>query len=147
MFVTGIILVIIQVIGIISSFIGGKNPFQGGVTHFLGYFLFGIIGIVLIVVSKKREKNKTNDIGLQEDLTQNNDVGRNIIETKYYTIEKPFYDNEGWWNEFAPIIAGLVEEQIENYYYDKCIDDFYSDDILEKIIEDSFKILVIFQKN
>lgn len=71
MIVAGTILVILQVIAVISSFIAGRNPFSGGLWFSIGYFLFGIIGIILIIIGtdKKKEKFDKQQNNAKKDIT------------------------------------------------------------------------------
>ena len=56
MLITGIILVILQVVVTLGAIMGGSNPFTGGIADLLGYFAIGIIGIILIIVAKRKNK-------------------------------------------------------------------------------------------
>lgn len=47
--IAGIILIVLQIIGVIGAFIGGKNPFSGNFLEIIGYFLTGIIGVILLI--------------------------------------------------------------------------------------------------
>lgn len=53
----GIALIIIQVISLIPAIATGDNIFGYGLANLLGRFLFGIVGIILIIVAKKKSKN------------------------------------------------------------------------------------------
>ena len=55
--VAGIILIVLQVIAFIGSFIGGRNPFTAGIPEMIGFFLIGIIGVILLI-SYFIKKNK-----------------------------------------------------------------------------------------
>jgi len=56
--VLGIILVLLQIIGLIPSIILGENIFAGGLFFLLGRYSFGIIGAVLIIRGVRKRKNK-----------------------------------------------------------------------------------------
>ena len=56
--VLGIILVLLQIIGLIPSIILGENIFAGGLFFLLGRYSFGIIGAVLIIRAVRKRKNK-----------------------------------------------------------------------------------------
>lgn len=59
--IAGIILIVLQVVGIIGALIGGRNPFSGGFFETLGYFLIGITGVILLIVARIRKKKQNND--------------------------------------------------------------------------------------
>ena len=60
--IAGIILIVIQIIatvgGIIGAVAGGTNPFAGGFWGLLGYFAFGIIGVILLIIHHNRKNKK-----------------------------------------------------------------------------------------
>ena len=56
--VLGIILVLLQIIGLLPSIILGENIFAGGLFFLLGRYSFGIIGAVLIIRGVRKRKNK-----------------------------------------------------------------------------------------
>ena len=53
--ITGIILITLQVIAIISRIIQQKSFLELGFLGLIGYFIFGIIGIILLVKSQKKK--------------------------------------------------------------------------------------------
>lgn len=52
--IIGIILIALQVVGLIPDLVAGRDPFDGNMYFLLGRFLLLIVGIVLIVKSKKK---------------------------------------------------------------------------------------------
>lgn len=60
MLIAGIVLIILQCLGVASAFIGGRNPFNAHPVELLGYFLVGIIGVILIICHYVRKKKKAN---------------------------------------------------------------------------------------
>ncbi len=56
--ILGIILVVLQIVGLIPAVIAGENIFAGGLFFLLGRYSFGIIGTVLIIRGVKKRKNK-----------------------------------------------------------------------------------------
>ena len=56
--VLGIVLVVIQIIGLIPSIVLGENIFAGGLFFLLGRYSFGIVGTVLIIRGIRKRKNK-----------------------------------------------------------------------------------------
>ena len=56
--IAGIILIILQVIAVIGSFLGGGNPFKTGFFGLIGYFIFGIIGTILLIVYSVKKNKK-----------------------------------------------------------------------------------------
>ena len=55
--IAGIILIVLQVVVTLTSLVAGGNPFAGGLFGTIGYFLCGIIGVILLIVYHKRNKN------------------------------------------------------------------------------------------
>ena len=58
----GIILIVLQVVALFGGFVGGSISMPSdfyGVGEFLGFCLPGIIGIVLLIKSKKKEKQQS----------------------------------------------------------------------------------------
>ena len=56
--IAGIILIVLQVLAVIGSLIAGRNPFKAGLIELIGYFIFGIIGITLLIIYYiKKNKN------------------------------------------------------------------------------------------
>ena len=53
----GIILIIAQLISFIPSMVTGENPFAGGIPYLIGRFSFLIIGVILLIIAKKKGKN------------------------------------------------------------------------------------------
>ena len=56
--IAGIILIILQIIAVVGSFIGGRNPFTVGFPGLIGYFIFGIIGVILLIIYYVRKNKK-----------------------------------------------------------------------------------------
>ena len=56
--IAGIILIILQVIAIIGSFLGGRNPFTSGFLEMIGYLISGIIGVILLIVHHIKKNKK-----------------------------------------------------------------------------------------
>jgi len=56
--IAGIILIILQIISLIPSIAAGDNIFSHGFANLLGRFLIGIVGVILLVIAYKREKNE-----------------------------------------------------------------------------------------
>ena len=56
--IAGIILIILQIIAVIGSFIGGRNPFTVGIPELIGFFLIGIIGVILLIVYYVKKNKK-----------------------------------------------------------------------------------------
>lgn len=54
--IAGIVLIVLQALVVLGSLIGGKNPFAGGIFEIIGYFLVGIIGVILLVIGIKKNK-------------------------------------------------------------------------------------------
>ena len=52
----GMFLIILQIIAIISRIVQKGSFFNGGILELIGYFSFGIIGIILIITSKRKNK-------------------------------------------------------------------------------------------
>lgn len=81
MIITGIILIALQVFVSTSSFLlGGKNPFEHGFAGAIGYFLIGIIGIVLIIVGCRRKNNANLKDG--NDSFTESEINEDIVEDK-----------------------------------------------------------------
>lgn len=59
MLIAGIVLIVLQVVGLAGSFIGGHNPFNAPILEVIGYFLAGILGVILIVFHCLRKKKKS----------------------------------------------------------------------------------------
>ena len=70
--IAGIILIVLQALGIISSFISGQNPFAHGSAFMLGYFLCGFIGIGLLIgaASKKKKQKRSQAAAEAESVKQ-----------------------------------------------------------------------------
>ena len=56
--IAGIILIILQIISLIPSIAAGDNIFSHGFANLLGRFLIGIVGVILLVIAHKRERNE-----------------------------------------------------------------------------------------
>ena len=56
--ITGIVLIVLQLISLIPSLAMGENIFQYGFPNLLGRFALGIIGIILLVISLKKKNDK-----------------------------------------------------------------------------------------
>ena len=56
--IAGIMLIILQVLAVIGSFIGGRNPFRAGFLQLIGFFLLGIIGVILLIVYYVKKNKK-----------------------------------------------------------------------------------------
>ena len=56
--IAGIILIVLQVVAVIGSFIGGRNPFKGGIPELIGFFLLGIIGVILLIAYYIKKNKK-----------------------------------------------------------------------------------------
>lgn len=58
--IAGIIFIVLQIIAVIGGIIGaangGRNPFAGGIWELIGYFIFGIIGVILLVLHHNNKK-------------------------------------------------------------------------------------------
>lgn len=80
MIITGIILIALQILAIASSLIGGNNPFQQGIAGTLGYFLIGIIGIVLIIIGCRRKNNTT--LKNKNDSFAESEIKEDVFEDK-----------------------------------------------------------------
>ena len=52
---TGIILIILQFIAIISRIIQNASIFEPSLLWLLGFYSFGILGVILIIKSKKNK--------------------------------------------------------------------------------------------
>lgn len=83
--VAGIILIVLQLIVTIVSIIAGDNPFNDGICEIIGYFLVGIIGIILLIVDyrrkekqkSKQEQDKTNDFNEKNKYQNSNQPMKN----------------------------------------------------------------------
>lgn len=56
--ITGIVLIVLQLISLIPSLATGENIFQYGFPNLFGRFALGIIGIILLVISLKKKNDK-----------------------------------------------------------------------------------------
>ena len=56
--VAGIMLIVLQIVAVIGSFIGGRNPFKTGLIELIGFFLMGIIGIILLIAYYIKKNKK-----------------------------------------------------------------------------------------
>lgn len=58
----GIVLIILQVLALIISFITGSNPFEGRTfANILGYLAIGIVGLILVIIGcSRKHKNEDN---------------------------------------------------------------------------------------
>lgn len=54
----GIILIILQIVSLIPSFIRGENLFANGFANLLGRFIFAILGVILLVVAYNRDSKR-----------------------------------------------------------------------------------------
>ena len=54
--IAGIILIIIQIISLIPAIITGDNIFAYGLANLIGRCLFGIIGVILIIIPSRKKK-------------------------------------------------------------------------------------------
>lgn len=88
MIFAGIILVVLQVIAVIGSLIAGGNPFAGGLFGTIGYFLFGIIGVILIIVGiSRKNKNSANEQEINNTNTQD-EINKAATEDKTSSANK-----------------------------------------------------------
>ena len=53
----GVVFLVLQVISLIPSCVTGENLFDNSFPYIIGRFLFGIIGIILIVRAYGKKKN------------------------------------------------------------------------------------------
>ena len=74
--IAGIVLIVLQCVAVISSFISGKNPFNNGFLYLIGYFLCGIVGVILLIVAHKR-KNNANSKKIQTKETEKSEDTKN----------------------------------------------------------------------
>lgn len=56
--IAGIILLVVQVLSIIGTAMAGDNIFDYPFPNLIGRFIFGIVGIVLLVIYYKRKREK-----------------------------------------------------------------------------------------
>lgn len=57
----GIILIILQLVSFIVPILRGDNIFANGLANLLGRCALGIVGVVLLIVANKRNKNGKED--------------------------------------------------------------------------------------
>ena len=55
---TGIILIVLQIVSFVPTLVRGDNIFANGIFNLIGRLSFGIVGIILLIIAEKR-KNKT----------------------------------------------------------------------------------------
>ena len=65
--IAGIVLIVLQCLGVIGGIIVGRNPFAGGIAEAVGYFLFGIVGVILLVADHMRKKKKNDNKDEEEE--------------------------------------------------------------------------------
>ena len=54
----GIILIILQIVSFVPAIVTGDNIFSRGFFNLIGRLSFGIVGIILLIISKKRKNKK-----------------------------------------------------------------------------------------
>lgn len=58
----GIILIILEIISLIPSFVTGENIFDKSFAYILGRFSLGIVGVILIIKAyKKKNREQQNE--------------------------------------------------------------------------------------
>ncbi len=104
-----------------------------------------LVGLWDVIKKKYFNKQKNNQTNSQDKPNQDDEF-ENIIEYKICEVDKTFYDEDEWWKEFAPIIAEIVQDQIDKVYKNKTINNSYTDEVLKNIIDDSFKNVSYYPK-
>lgn len=54
--ITGIVLIVLQFISLIPALIAGDNFFANGLANVIGRFSFGIVGLILLIIANKKNK-------------------------------------------------------------------------------------------
>jgi len=54
--IAGIILLIVQALSLIPALVAGDNIFSYGFANLLGRLSFGIVGVILLIIARKRGK-------------------------------------------------------------------------------------------
>ncbi len=67
MIIAGIILICLQVIIIVVPYAVGSNPLGGSLPNVLGYLIFGIIGIILLIVGYRRKQKRNKNSNEKND--------------------------------------------------------------------------------
>jgi len=55
--IAGVLLLVLQVVSLIPSLASGDNIFENGIPNLLGRFIFAIIGVILLIIAKKKNKD------------------------------------------------------------------------------------------
>ena len=56
--IVGIILLALQAISLFPALISGDNIFLGGIPNLIGRLIFGIVGVILLIIAHKKENGK-----------------------------------------------------------------------------------------
>lgn len=118
MIATGVVFVVLQILAVGSSFLSGKNPFERGVADGLGYFLIGIIGVILIIVGYRRKSAK-NDSTITKNIQETTDNNEKFDDEIYYlnqgqnNVEKCDSNQEQYKVEICDFNQETVEDELE----------------------------------
>lgn len=72
----GIILIILEIISLIPSFVTGENVFDNNFAYILGRFSFGIVGVILIIKAYKKKNREQQNESKEREMGETNGKNR-----------------------------------------------------------------------
>ena len=54
--IAGIVLLVLQVFSLIGSIAGGVPLYNGSIANLIGRFLFGIVGVILLLIAARKSE-------------------------------------------------------------------------------------------